>query len=93
LAIRKVLGASAENLFLRFSTDYLKLVGLAFVVATPLAYRLASGWLSRFAYRIDLGPSVFLGAGALALIVALGAVSYQAWCVARLDPARVLRSA
>jgi predicted permease len=93
LAIRKVLGASAQALFLRFSTDYMKLVAIAFVVATPLAYRLASEWLSRFAYRIDLGPSVFLGAGALAFAVALAAVSYQAWCVARLEPARVLRSA
>ena len=92
LAIRKVLGARAEQLFLRFSTDYLKLVAIAFVVATPLAYRVTSRWLQGFAYRIDLDALIFVGAGALALVVALLAVSYQAWCVTRLEPARVLRS-
>ena len=86
-----VLGARAEQLFLRFSTDYLKLVAIAFVVATPLAYRVTSQWLGRFAYRIDLDASIFVGAGALPLVVALLVVGYQARCVACLDPATTLR--
>jgi putative ABC transport system permease protein len=51
-----------------------------------------SRWLEGFAYRIDLGAGVFLAAGALALVVALGTVGTQAWRAARLDPTKALRS-
>jgi hypothetical protein len=92
IGIRKALGASVASLFALFSSDFLKLVALAFVVATPVAYLVAERWLAGFAYRIDLGPGVFLAAGALALAVALATVSVQALRTARADPVAALRS-
>jgi putative ABC transport system permease protein len=74
------------------SRDFLKLVGLAFVVAVPVAYWAMSQWLQGFAYRIDLGAGVFLLAGGLALTVALLTVSYQALRAARTDPVNALQS-
>jgi putative ABC transport system permease protein len=57
----------------------------------PVSYLAMSRWLQGFAYRVPLGADVFLGAGALALAVALLAVGSQALRAARTDPARALR--
>jgi ABC-type antimicrobial peptide transport system permease subunit len=65
---------------------------VAFVVAAPVAYGLMTRWLQDFASRIDLGLSVFLGAGALALLVAVVTVGTQTIRAARVDPAQTLRS-
>jgi putative ABC transport system permease protein len=92
IGIRKALGASAASLAALLSSDFAKLVGVAFAVAVPIAYLSMSRWLEGFAYRIDLGAGVFLAAGALALVVALGTVGTQAWRAARLDPTKALRS-
>jgi len=92
IGIRKALGATAASLVALLSTDFAKLVGIAFAVAVPAAYLGMSRWLEGFAYRIDLGAGVFVAAGALALAVALGTVGVQAWRAARLDPTRALRS-
>lgn len=91
IGVRKVLGASAAHIVALLSTDFARLVGIAFVVAAPVAYWAARRWLQDFAYRIDLGPWVFLGAGALACAVALLTVGTQALRAARLDPATTLR--
>jgi len=74
------------------SADFLKLVGVAFVVATPLAYGGMQQWLTSFAYRVDLGLGVFALAGGAALLIALLTVSTQAIRAARTDPATTLRS-
>jgi putative ABC transport system permease protein len=66
-------------------------VGIAFVVAVPVAYLLMSRWLGGFAYRIDLRPGVFLLAGGLAVLIALLTVSYQAVKAALADPVQSLR--
>ena len=71
--------------------DFAKLVGIAFLVAVPMAYVAMNRWLESFAYRIDIGPGVFLLAGALALVIALLTVSYQAVKAARTDPVQTLR--
>lgn len=92
IGIRKAVGASTEQIVALFSKDFARLVGLAIVVAVPLAYVGLSWWLDTFAYHIDLGPSVFLIAGGGALGAALLAVSVQALRAARMDPARVLRN-
>jgi putative ABC transport system permease protein len=92
IGIRKVLGATAGNVVALLSGEYVRLVGLAFVVAAPLAYLAAQQWLQNFAYRIELGPWLFISAGGLALTVALLTVSTQALRAARVDPAAVIRA-
>ena len=91
IGIRKALGASAQQIVVLLSKEFVLLVGLALVAAVPLAYWAAQRWLQDFAYRIELGLGVFVGAGALALAIALATVSVHALRAARTDPARVLR--
>ena len=91
IGVRKVLGASAGSLAALLTKDFARLVGIAFLVAVPLAYVVMNRWLESFAYHIDIGPGVFLLAGALALVIALLTVSYQAVKAARTDPVQTLR--
>ena len=91
IGIRKVLGASLGSVVALLSMDFLKLVGLAFLVATPLAYFAMQRWLEGFAYRIEIGPGVFLLTGVLVLFIALLTVSYQAVRTALADPVKSLR--
>lgn len=91
IGIRKVLGASVAGIVGLLSRDFLKLVLIAFVIATPLAYVGVQQWLERFAYRIDIGPGIFLITGALVLLIAVGTVSYQSIRAAVSDPVKSLR--
>ena len=91
VGIRKALGASVASILALFSADFMKLTAIAFLVAMPAAYWGAQQWLQGFAYRIDLGPALFLGAGGLVAAVALTTVGVQAVQAARLDPATTLR--
>ena len=91
IGIRKALGASAASVVRLLSADFLKLVGVAIVVAAPVAYLGMSEWLEGFAYRIDLGPVPLVVAAAGALLVSAVAVGSQALRAARIDPARTLR--
>ena len=91
IGIRKVLGAGVASIVALLSKDFLKLVGIAFIMAAPIAYFAMQRWLEDFAYRIDLGLGLFILAGALALLVALGTVSYQAIKAATADPVKSLR--
>ncbi len=92
IGIRKVLGASVASIIGLLSKDFLKLVVVAIVIATPLAYWAAVKWLQDFAFRIDLGVSVFVLAGALAILIAFATVASQAWRAARANPVNALRS-
>jgi putative ABC transport system permease protein len=92
ISVRKVLGASIPRLIALLTKDFAQLVLVAFVVAAPVAYWLMSHWLQDFAYRIDLGIGIFLGAGVLALLVAVLTVGTQTLRAARIDPAQALRS-
>jgi len=92
IGIRKALGATVTGIVSLLSKDFLKLVGIAFVVAVPVAYWAMSQWLQGFAYRIDLGVGVFVLSGGLALAVALLTVSYQALRAARTDPVHALQN-
>lgn len=91
IAIRKVLGATARSVIALLSKDFLKLVAVAFVLATPVAYVAAQRWLEDFAYRIELGPWIFLSAGLVAVLIALLTVSSQALRAAWTDPATAIR--
>ncbi len=92
IGVRKVLGASTPGLMALLSKDFLMLVGIAFVIAAPLAYYAMNRWLQDFAYRIDIGVGVFALAGVLAVLIALATVSYQALRAALADPVEALRS-
>ena len=91
IGIRKVLGASVASLALLLSKDFARLVLVAFALAAPLAYLAMRRWLEDFAYRVEIGPGVFLLAGGLALLVALATVSFQAVRAALADPVESLR--
>ena len=91
VGVRKVLGASAPGIVLLLSKDFAKLIGVAFLVAAPLAYLAMTRWLQSFIYRIDLGIGVFLAAGALVLAIAWLTVSYQSIRAARVNPVESLR--
>ncbi len=92
IGIRKVLGASVSNIVTMLSKDFVKLVLLANVIAWPLAYYAMNHWLQDFAYRIEIGLSVFALAGAAALLIALLTVSYQAIKAAIANPVKSLRT-
>jgi hypothetical protein len=90
--IRKVLGARASTLFSLLSKDFLVLVLIAFLFASPLAWWAMHGWLQNFAYHVDVEWWVFLLAGAMALLIALLTVSIQAIKVAIANPVKSLRT-
>ena len=91
IGIRKVLGATVSNITFLLSKDFARLIILAIVLAVPVAYLTMARWLENFAYHIDLSAGTFLLAGALALLAALLAVSYQAVKAALADPVKSLR--
>ena len=92
IGIRKALGASVGSILVLLNREFVMLVGVALVGGGPLAWWAVDAWLSGFAYRIDVSPLVFLGVGLGALLLAVGAVTWQSVSTARVDPARVLRS-
>ena len=92
ISIRKVLGASPRRIVTMLSREFVVLVALAFVVGAPLAYWGMQRWLQDFAYRVDIGVSLFAGVGGLALLATLLTVGYHAVRAARIDPAKALRS-
>jgi hypothetical protein len=92
IGIRKVLGASVGSIVTLLSKDFLKLVGIAIVIASPLAWYAAHQWLQDFAYKIDVRWWMFAGAGLLASGIALTTVSYQAIKAALTDPVKSLRT-
>ena len=91
IGIRKVLGASVSGIVMLLSKDFVTLMLIANVIAWPVAYWAMRDWLTNFAYRIDLGWSVFALSGGLALMIALLTVGYQAWKAARANPVDALR--
>lgn len=92
IGIRKVLGATVPDIAALLSRGFAALVGVAVLIAAPLAYLAAERWLEEFAYRVELGPGVFLLAGGLALTVALLTVGLHALRAATADPVRALRT-
>jgi ABC-type antimicrobial peptide transport system permease subunit len=92
IGVRKVFGASVARLWIMLSRDLLKPVGLAFILAAPLAGWLMQMLLSKFDYRIDLSWWMFALAGGATLLVALLTVSYQGMKAALSNPVKSLRS-
>ena len=92
IGVRKVLGASVFNIVYLLSGNFTKLIVIAMVVAIPLSWFAISKWLDGFAYRIDIGWTVFLLASATALLIALLTVSYESVKAALTNPVKSLRS-
>ncbi|MEM8900691.1 MAG: FtsX-like permease family protein, partial [Bacteroidota bacterium] len=92
IGIRKILGASVQNIVGLFSQDFLKLVGIAILIASPIAWYIANNWLKNFAYRVDIEWWVFLLAGLIAVIIAAGTVGVQSMKAAMANPVDSLRS-
>jgi putative ABC transport system permease protein len=92
LGIRKVLGAKVHELVFLFSSEFTKLVLLAIVIASPVAYFLVDYWLGNFAFRTSIDPWVFILAALSALMIALLTVSYQSLKAANTNPVDTLKN-
>lgn len=92
IGIRKVLGASVKSIAANLSTDFIKLVIVALIIASPFAYLAASKWLQNFPYRVALTWWMFLLAALLVVSIALFTVSFQAIKAAIANPVKSLRT-
>jgi putative ABC transport system permease protein len=92
IGIRKVLGASVTNIALLLSRDFLGLVCIGILVATPVAWYAMTEWLQGFAYRVQIGLWLFPAAGVIAVLIAWITVSFQAIRAAVANPAKSLRT-
>ena len=92
IGIRKVLGASIPGLVNLLSKDFLKLVLVAIVIATPLSWIFMNEWLKDFAYRINISWTVFMVAGLAAVLIALLTVSFKAIRAAIANPVKSLKT-
>jgi putative ABC transport system permease protein len=92
VGVRKVLGASVGNIVAMLSKDFLQLVLIASVIAFPVAWWAMNTWLQDFAFRINIGWWIFIAAGAVALLIAILTVSFQAIRAALANPVKSLRT-
>ncbi|MPR34765.1 ABC transporter permease [Salmonirosea aquatica] len=92
IGVRKVMGASVVGIVALLSKDFLKLVLIAIVIASPIAWYAMNAWLADFAYKIEISWWVFALAGGLAVCIALLTVSYQSIKAALMNPVKSLRS-
>jgi len=92
VGVRKVLGASGLQIVALLSSGFVKLVMIAFAIATPLAWLAMNQWLRQFSYRVETGWEIFAAAGAVALLLALVTVSFQAVKAAGANPVKSLRT-
>jgi putative ABC transport system permease protein len=92
IGVRKVLGASVTNIVYLLSKDFVRLIIISFLVASPVAWMVMHNWLQGFAYRVSISWWIFPCAGLLAILIALGTVSFQTLKAAGMNPVKSLRS-
>ncbi len=92
IGIRKVLGASVNQITYKLTIDFLKLVGIAILISLPLGWYAMNRWLEDFSYRIEMGWSVFIMAALLAVVISIMTVSYQSIKAAIVNPVKSLRT-
>jgi len=92
IGIRKVLGASVSQVWMLLSKDFIVLVFLSCVIASPIAYYFLHGWLMNYNYRINIGAGVFISSALVAIVITIITVSFQAIKAAIANPVDSLRS-
>ena len=92
IGVRKVLGASVVNIAKLLSFDFVKLVIVSIIIATPVAWYAMNKWLQDYTYRINIGWGIFAAAGLLAIMIALLTVSFQSVKAAIANPVTSLRT-
>ncbi|MCC8424891.1 ABC transporter permease [Mucilaginibacter sp. UR6-11] len=92
IGIRKVLGASIGQVWLLLSTDFIVLVFISCLIASPIAYYFIYNWLLKYEYRVTITPFVFILSGAAAILITLFTVSFQSVKAALANPVKSLRS-
>ena len=92
IGIRKVLGASVPEVWMLLSKEFVVLVLLSCVIASPVAYYYLHNWLQQYDYRININPLVFIGAGVAAIIITIITISFQAIKAVTANPVKSLRS-
>jgi putative ABC transport system permease protein len=92
IAMRKVLGASVQNIVRLLSRDFLRLVLISFLIASPVAWWFMHAWLQDFAYRINIGWWTILVSGLLTITIAFCTISFQAIRAASANPIKSLKS-
>ena len=91
IGVRKALGASVESIIFLFSKEYVKLIFLGFALAAPAVWFLMNKWLENFAYKITIGPTVFIAGFLATLLIAVLTVGYRSFRAARVNPVHSLR--
>ncbi len=92
IGIRKVMGAEAYAIVALLSKDFIKLVMISILIATPISWYAMNKWLEGFAYRVEIQPWVFALAGIAALSIAVATISFQAIKAAKMNPVNSLKS-
>ncbi len=91
IGIRKIMGASIPGIVRLLSSDFARLVAIAFIIAVPVAFIFMSQWLMNFAYKTKIDPLIFVFAGLIALVIAMITISFHAIRAASLNPADAIR--
>jgi putative ABC transport system permease protein len=92
IGVRKVLGASIQNIVTLLSKDFLKLVIIASIIALPIAWYAMSRWLNDFAYRIEIQWWMLLMTSVIAIIIVVFTVGFQSVKAALMNPVKSLKS-
>jgi len=92
IGVRKVLGASVTSIVTLLSKDFVKLVLLSVIIASPVAWYLMEQWLENYAYRIHINIGIFIGAAVIAVLVAVITVSVQSIRAALMNPVKSIRT-
>jgi len=92
IGIRKVLGATVSQVWVLLSRDFIGLVMLSCVIATPITYYLLHNWLQKYDYRITIGPWIFIGASVWSILIAIITVSFEGIKAAMANPVKSIKA-
>ncbi|MET0243931.1 MAG: ABC transporter permease [Flavitalea sp.] len=92
IGIRKVLGASVGQVWVLLSRDFIALVILSCIIASPIAYYFLHGWLGKYEYRISIGPLVFIAASVLSIMIAILTMSFEGIRAALANPVKSIKA-